>query len=71
MDIYKGGGIPLYIQWDYLYNSNMTIPIGLAATWMHGNATEAGHRNGFPPVSRQPQFSPTQLVGTNLTKGRR
>jgi hypothetical protein len=55
----------IYDRNDYIVNSDMTIPYGMARTLVHGFQTEAGRRPGLPGLDfdsyRGPYPSPLVL----------
>ena len=55
-----------YRRTDYLVNSDMAIPIGLAGSWRYGVAWELMVRRGLPEVCREAHYSPLVLAPGKL-----
>lgn len=69
-EIHKIPRRSIYDRFDYLVNSDMSIPFTLATTWNYGVASEIARRSGFPPVDRRPQLTPIVLVQRRIPPGR-
>jgi hypothetical protein len=60
----------IYFRTDYLVNSDMAIPFGLARGLEESFQSEGPRRHGFPQQDRGPQFTPIVLHPNRIPRGK-
>lgn len=60
----------IYVRTDYIVNSDMAIPLGLAVGWNQSVVSELAVRTGLPFNDRRPEDSPLVLRQPKIPKGK-